>query len=131
MSVRYDITAEFLSRSNYRQIHAGDDYSHQFTVRRSGAALPLSGAKLWFTVKADESDLDSEAELQYTSDSIAEIEITDALNGQFTIHLRHADTDTMAGTWSYDIQALLGSGEVITLARGVIEFLPNLTRVYA
>lgn len=131
MSVRYDITAEYLKKANYRQIHAGDDYSHQFTVRRSGAALPLTGAKLWFTVKQDENDTDSEAKLQYNSDSIAEIEITDPPNGKFTVHLRHADTDDMSGTWGYDIQALLNTGEVITLCRGVIEFLPNLTRVYA
>ncbi len=131
MSVRYDITAEYLKRSNYRQIHAGDDYSHSFTVRRAGLPMNLTAAKLWITVKEDENDLDSEALLQYTSDSIAEIEITDPTNGQFVVHLRHADTDTLAGTKAYDIQVLLNSGEVITLARGVIEFLPNLTRTYA
>lgn len=130
MSVQYDITAAFLKRSNFRQIHAGDDYTHQFTVRRAGQPLPLTGAKLWFTVKQDENDTDSEAKLQYTSDTIAEIEITDGLNGQFKLNLRHADTDDMAGVWHYDIQALLSTGEVITLARGAIEFLPNLTRTY-
>lgn len=130
MSVRYDITAEYLKRANYRQIHAGDDYSHSFTVRRAGLPMDLSAAKLWFTIKEDENDLDSEALLQYTSDSIAEIEITDGANGQFVLQLRHADTDTMAGTKNYDIQVLLNTGEVITLARGVIEFLPNLTRTY-
>lgn len=130
MSVRYDITAEYLKRANYRQIHAGDDYAHSFTIRRAGTALKLTGAKLWFTIKEDENDLDSEALLQYTTDSLAEIEITDAESGQFVVRLRHADTHLMVGTHHYDIQVLLNTGEVVTLARGIIEFLPNLTRTY-
>lgn len=130
MSVRYDITAAYLKRANYRQIHAGDDYSHSFTVRRAGLPMDLTAAKLWFTIKEDDNDLDSEALLQYTSDSIAEIEVTDAANGQFVVRLRHADTDKMVGTKNYDMQVLLSTGEVVTLARGVIEFLPNLTRTY-
>ena len=127
MSVKYDITSEQLIRSSYRPIHAGDDYDHSFTILRAGSPLDLTSAKVWFTVKEDDNDSDSEAKLQYDSDA-ADIDITDAGNGQFTIHLSDTDTDDMQGTWSYDIKALLGSGQIIRIARGVIEFLANITQ---
>jgi hypothetical protein len=128
MSAQYDITADYLVRSGYRPIHAGDDYDHSFTVERAGTPLNLTSAKLWFTVKEDVADADSEAKLQYTSAVIAEIEITTPLSGAFVIHLQAADTEDLAGTWQYDIQAKLSTGRIITIARGVIEFLSNVTQ---
>ena len=131
MSVHYDITADYLKRSNYRVLHAGDDYNHTFTALRAGSPID-NMSKIWFTVKNNEHDLDSEAKLQYSTDDISEIEITDSPNGVFVVHLKHGDTDDMAGGhWVYDIQTLLTTGDVITLARGIIQFLANLTRVYS
>ena len=127
MSAQYDITSDFLIKSGYRPIHAGDDYDHSFTVERAGA--PLNNmAKIWFTVKEDFVDPDSEAKLQYSTDESSEIEITDPLNGAFVLHLQAADTEELAGTWQYDLQAKLTTGKIITLARGVIEFLPHVTQ---
>jgi hypothetical protein len=131
MSVLYDITANNLRKSQYREIHAGDDYDHSFLVRRAGVALDLNGAKLWFTVKRDKEDPDSEALLQYDSTDATEIEITDGPNGAFVLHLKAADTKELAGTWPYDIKCLLATGKTIRLARGVIEFLPEITQAAA
>jgi hypothetical protein len=131
MSARYDITEAFLVKSNYRPIHAGDDYDHSFTVERAGAALDLGGAKIWFTVKKDTNDADSEAKLQYVSTDVTEIEITDGPNGKFVIHLKDTDTHDMEGTWNYDIKSLLNTGKILRIARGVIQFLPNITQAYA
>jgi len=128
MSVKYDITSDYLIRANFRPIHAGDDYDHCFTVERAGAPLDLTSAKLWFTIKADANETDAEAMLQYTSESIAEIEITDILNGKFVIHIAAADTAEFEGTWSYDIKAKLSTDKILRIARGVIQFLPNITR---
>jgi hypothetical protein len=87
MSVQYDITAEYLIKSGYRPIHAGDDYDHSFTVNRSGSPLDLTSAKLWLTIKEDIEDEDSEAKLQYDSTNPAEIEISvTPTDGSFVIH---------------------------------------------
>lgn len=133
MSATYDITAKNLERAGYRAIHAGDDYDHQFTVTRAGTPLDLTGAKLWFTIKEDSSLPDDAAKLQYDSALPApgpNVEITNPADGEFTIHLRDTDTAGLEGLWPYDIKARLGAAgaPIIRLARGKIEFLPNLTR---
>lgn len=128
MSVKYDITSEYLTRSSFRPIHAGDDYDHKFTVQRAGSDLDLTSATLWFTIKDDFNDTDSEALLQYSSDTPANIEITAPTGGEFTIHLNDTDTATLQGTWNYDIKAKLGTGKMLRIAYGVIEFLPNITQ---
>jgi len=128
MSAQYDITAQYLIKSGFRPIHAGDDYDHYFTVERPpGTPLNLAGAKIWFTIKEDTVDTDAEAKLQYSSADTAEIEITDGPNGGFTIHLQAADTEGLAGSWQYDIQVKLSTGKVITIARGAIELLTHVT----
>jgi hypothetical protein len=128
MSVKYDITAAYLTRSTFRAIHAGDDYDHLFTVERAGSLLNLTSATLWFTVKDDLNDLDTEAKLQYDSTVPANIEITAPAGGEFIIHLNAADTAELQGTWNYDIKAKLASGKILRIAWGVIEFLPNTTQ---
>jgi hypothetical protein len=128
MSAQYDITADYLIKSGFRPIHAGDDYDHFFTVERPpGTALSLALAKIWFTIKEDAVDSDAEAKLQYTTDSADEIEITAPATGAFTIHLAAADTENLAGTWQYDVQVKLSTAKIITIARGFIEFLPHIT----
>lgn len=129
MSVKYDITADALEQAGFRAIHAGDDYDHDFTATRDGNALDLSGGKVWFTVKEDSKLADNQAKLQVDSDG-ADLTITDAGAGEFTVHLRDTATSGLEGLWPYDIKARLGAAgsPVIRLARGKIEFLPNLTR---
>lgn len=131
MSAQYDITADYLIKSNFRPIHAGDDYDHSFTVERAGAPLDLSGAKIWFTIKEEESDTDAEALLQYDSDTVSDIEITDAVNGKFIIHLQSADTLQLNGVWLYDIKTKLATGKILHIARGTIELLATITRAVA
>ena len=128
MSAKYDITVDFLTKSNFRPIHAGDDYDHDFIVFRAGSSLDITGSKLWFTVKERSTDTDSQAKLAYTSTDVTEMEITDPTGGKFTLHLKAADTTNLEGTWLYDIQVKLSTDKLITIARGVIEFLPNITR---
>jgi hypothetical protein len=133
MSVDFDITAESLVSQNYRRLHAGDDYNYRFHVTRNSLPLSLIGAgvKIWFTVKEASLKNDSEAKLQLTSASSTQIEITDAANGDFTVKFAAASTADLEGEWQYDLQvkALIdGSLKVMTVAKGLIEFLPNLTR---
>lgn len=133
MSVNYDIVSERLRANSYRPLHAGDDYDHKFTATRGGVALDLTGAKIWLTIKENSVELDSEAKLQLTSDSSDEIEITNAVNGEFTVKFRGTgskSTEDLEGEWLYDLQVKLGAPAetLITLVYGKIEFLINLTR---
>jgi hypothetical protein len=128
VSQRYDITTAYLEKNDFRPLHAGDDWSHPFTAQRpAGLALDLTNAKLWLTIKENSIQTDAEALLQITSNDATEIEIDTPAAGQFTVYFKSAQTLDLEGTHSYDIQAVLDSGEVVTLARGIIEFLPNIT----
>lgn len=127
MSVKHDITEESLIAAGYRALHAGDDYTYQFTVTRGGTALDLTSAKVWLTIKESSVEVDASAKLQYDS-STAAITITSPTNGQFTVTFTAADTADLEGEWLYDIKAKLADTTLIRLARGKIEFLANLTR---
>lgn len=123
----YDMSANALEYDGYRPIHAGDDYGHDFTAEITSGS-PYNISKVWFTIKHDSIDADADALLQYDSDTITDIEITDGPNGAFTLHIQAADTADLEGTWFYDIQILTSGGNIVTVARGNIEFLPNITR---
>jgi len=131
MSVEHNILAEELARQGFRVLHAGDDYDYTFTVTRGGAALDLSSAKMWLTVKGSRVESDSEAMLQLTeADGIT---ISNPSGGVFVVNFRGEgakSTADLAGKHPYDIQARLSGAapNLITLARGIIEFLPNITR---
>lgn len=132
MSVVYHITADNLRSLGYRVLHAGDDYDHQFTVERpAGSPLVLTGATIWLTVKNSSLQDDAQALLQLSSAQVSEIEITDGTNGIFQVKFRGTGSKSTAdleGLWKYDIQVKLASGTIITVARGDIEFLENITR---
>ncbi len=135
MSVVYDITAENLRGAGFRPIHAGDSYNHRFVITRASAAIDLTNALLWFTVKDDPIVPDSEAKLQLRENdpsTSSRIEVTDAVNGKFAVRFKGEgakNTEDLEGEWDYDCQAKLDTDdEVITLFSGKIEFLPNITR---
>ena len=136
MSAQHDITEENLRSQNYRPIHAGDDYDHTFVVDRPpGTDMDLTSALIWCTIKANTVETDAQALLQLRNTaaggSNAEIEITSASEGKFTIKFRGSganSTENIAGLHLYDIQVKLGSGTLITIAKGKIEFLENITR---
>jgi len=131
MSAIYHMTASELRRSNFRPIHAGDDYNHRFRVKRNDIILDLTGSTIWMTVKDSTTQTDSQAYLQLSSASSSEIEITGPTAGEFTVKFRGTGaktTENIEGLWDYDIQVKLSGGDILTIAAGKIEFLPNLTR---
>lgn len=132
MSQLLNITADFLETNQKRPLHAGDDYDMQFTAENlvpAGDAIDLTGAKVWFTIKADALDDDASALLSVnTVDDPTKITIDTPLDGIFTMHFKAADTAGLEGLFPYDIQIKLASGKLFTMARGNIEFLANLTR---
>jgi len=131
MSEVLNLTASYLRGEKYRPIHAGDDYRLQFTAQEKDIndnISPIPLAKVWFTIKRTEDDPDTAALLQLTSDSITEIELTDANAGQFTVIFTPENTGAIPGTWPFDIQIEDQSGDIITLARGEIELVGQTTR---
>lgn len=131
MSVKLDIIADRLSQDSFRTLHAGDSYDMDFTAQRAGVVLDLTGATVHFTIKEDSIKTDANALLQLSSADAAQIELTDAAQGAFRVKFVGTGAKTTAGIvgeFPYDIQAILASGTIITLARGVIEFLEQITR---
>ena len=95
MSQLLNITADFLETNQKRPLHAGDDYDMQFTAETlAGAAIPLTGAKVWFTIKSDPLDDDASALLAVnTADDPTKITIDTPLSGIFTMRFKAADTE--------------------------------------
>jgi len=134
MSIVYNITSDDLSAAGYRTLHAGDDYRHRFYLTSGEDEDPFDlspiGTKIWFTIKESsiKSDINSKLQLS-TSDNI-EI-ISPPTLGEFVVKFNSEDTQDLEGTWLYDMQVRGfkdGSFKILTVARGLIEFLPNLTR---
>ena len=131
MSTALDITSDYLRSLSFRPLHAGDDYHYKFTIEQGGEGIDLSDAKVWFTIKETSLKTDEEAKLQYTSEDSDEIEITEPLSGKIVVKFAGGDTEDLEGQWRYDLQikaTIEGIMKVVTVAWGMIEFLPNLTR---
>lgn len=134
MSVSYPITEESLKGAGKRVLHAGDSYTLSLTLKRAGVALNLTGATVWFTVKDTDRAEDANARLQLRSDDTSEIEITSPTTGQVEVKFvgtGDKSTASLKGRYLYDLQVLLSSGELLTMARGFIEFVPGITRASA
>jgi hypothetical protein len=105
-------------------------------VDAAGAALNLTGTKLWFTVKRWISDLDSRAVVQKTSDSPGQVTLADqtADPGKATIKVLPADTASLGAdttTLVWDVQILDSAGEMHTVADGSLTVKPDVTRAIA
>lgn len=126
MSFRKNITPEILDEAGFRPLFAGDDYTYKFTlVDSSAVAIDITGATIWFTIKADPVEKDSAAKLQLKTPT--EIVITDGANGKFSVVFLPADTLSLEGENVYDLKILIGT-KLYRIAYGTIEFLPNITR---
>jgi hypothetical protein len=123
-----DITRAALASLGFRPLFAGDSYDMQLALTSEGEPFDLTGAKIWFTVKAAYTDADSAAALQLVStDTTPGVEVVGVGTGQVLLHLWADDTDSMAGSWKYDIKVKRGSLH-IRAAVGIIELQPVVTR---
>lgn len=143
MSQYLEITKKYLEQNNFRVLHAGDDYDMRFAITREGASLDLTDASLWFTVKESSTEEDSEAKLfliggDATDASADEIDVIDDTGGVILVKFRgegaaQKATADLEGKWLCALKVKLGDTDStkITVARGLIEFLPNLSRTTA
>lgn len=135
MSIVYNITSDELSAAGYRSLHAGDDYRHRFFLTQGDDEDPFDlspvGTKIWFTIKESSIKSDTNAKLQLSTSDNIEI-VSPPTLGEFVVKLNSIDTKDLEGIWMYDMQVRGfrdGMFQILTVARGLIEFLPNLTRV--
>lgn len=119
----------------------GDTLSASIT----GLGSLAGRTKLWFTVKSDPSDTDSEALLQitetggltvvngaaYATTTNGSITVTDEATGALTLALAAAVTDDLPiGGYAYDYQQLNATG-VHTLTTGTFVVTADITRAIA
>lgn len=104
-------------------IFRGDDVT--FTVNvvdASSNAIDITGSTLFFTVKANETDLDANALI--TKDVTSH---TDPSNGETEVTLSNTDTEIRPGKYVYDFQVVTSGGSVTTYGRGAFIVKQDIT----
>lgn len=123
-----NITSATLAAASKRLLYAGDDYDYTFILTYGGSPINLTGSTVWFSVKGDKDDADTDALLRYISTDPTRLQITDAAAGTFVLHFKAADTLSLDGTWPYDVKFQDAAGDVTHAVEGDIEFLSPVTR---
>lgn len=91
-----------------------------------GVAIDISEWTIFFTMKEKESDTDDEAKI--TKD-IEPSEHSDPTNGKTKFTLEASETgDLESRNYYYDIQAKKKNGDIITVTKGRVQVLIDVTR---
>jgi len=104
-------------------VYRGDDktWNLNFTDA-NGDPIDLTGATVFFTIKVNKTDKDSDAIISKDQSSHV-----DAVNGQTTISLTDSDTDVRVGNYHYDIQLVDSLGIVTTIVVGAFKVKQEVT----
>lgn len=110
-------------------VRSGDKKTLTFTITdgADGTALDMTGKSLRFVLSkydASRNTFASPVVTKVSSDS-AQITVNDALTSKYDVFLVAADTASLSGLYYYELE-VVESGEVVTVARGVIEFEPTI-----
>lgn len=100
----------------------GDDTTMFFTFTENGAALNLTGYKVYFTVKKELDDTDSEAVIK--KDWTSHI---DPANGKTQIKLTKTETDVTPGQYVWDHQIKSSLGDIASSQYGECEVIQDVT----
>ena len=111
----------------------GDGATYDLTVRdQNKAILPLTAAKVWFTLKEKYADVDASASIQLDSSDSSKIEIYDAAAGKCYIKVKNAHTQNLTpGSYVYDVQVKRSNGDIRTVLWGTFAILDDVTRAVA
>jgi len=111
--------------TNLSPLFRGD--SREFSLTFSdddGKPIDITGWKVYFTLKDSEGDPDSEAILRK--------DVTDhhdAEAGNTRIHLDPSDTNgVQPGEYHFDFQIKKPNGDILTVAKGEMRILTDITR---
>ncbi len=110
---------------NLIPLYRGDSREYNITfTNSSGGAIDISEWKIYFTVKKNYSDSDSQA--------IIKEDVTvhdDPVNGKTKITLLPVDTDHLIpARYYYDIQIKRGEENITTILQGKIRIKADVTR---
>ncbi|MBA7546470.1 hypothetical protein ES705_38862 [subsurface metagenome] len=106
-------------------LYRGDsrEYTLSFT-KNDGTKIDISGWKIYFTLKKYAWKADADADLKK--------DITDhsnPLEGKTKITLTAGDTENLGmGVYSFDIQIKKADGTILTILKGKLEILLDITR---
>jgi len=104
----------------------GDTFTRTIQFKDgNGAAYDITLWTIWFTIKRDTADSDSDAIIQKKITAHS-----DPTNGTSTISLTAAETDVIdPGTYRYDIQVKKADGTIYSvIPTASITFTPDTTR---
>jgi hypothetical protein len=108
----------------------GDNKNQKFIVLIGGVPMDISTAALKFTVKKKDTDTTALFQRKNTNagGGPSEIEMTDPVNGKFTVKVLPSNTSTLEGNvkYWYDIEMTLG-GSVRTLIKNRILVNTDIT----
>lgn len=106
---------------------AGNTYSINLTVTDDvGAAVDISGAAFWLTLKYSPAQSDDQAELQYQVTAPAD---ANSVAGRMSIKVPAATTASVdPGSYYADVQMKDTSDEVFTVAGGQIQAMSRVTQ---
>lgn len=111
--------------ANLSPLYRGDsrEYSLSFTDSQ-GVKIDITGWKVYFTLKKNEVDGDSNASVKK---DVTEHEAP--TEGKTKIVLASADTDNLEpGEYHYDIQVKTANGSIMTVAKGRMAIKVDITR---
>lgn len=112
-----------MATTKLNNFYRGDTRDYALTFTSNSVAYNITGATVWFTLKKDRNDADSEAVLQKSISSHS-----DPTNGKTTLSLTSTDTAIEAGRYFYDFQIKTASGSIITFLSGTVDVLEDVTR---
>jgi hypothetical protein len=110
------------------ELYRGDNRTFKVTCKDGeGAVVNITGATIKFSVK--EKIGDTTCKIEKSSAVATEINITDAVNGEYEIYLLPADTQNLdIGSYEYDSELTTTTGKVYTTVRGEFNVLADVTR---
>jgi len=110
--------------NNNIEFYRGDDISfNQEFTDENDSPLDITGWTIFFTVKKNESDSDSKAVLSKEFSDFSA-----PLTGIASIYVSSSETDSLEGTYYYDFQVKRDDGVILTISKGNITFLRDITR---
>lgn len=102
------------------KINRGTTFAINYQHQHDGEDEPLTGATVFFTMKSDEYDSDSDDSDAAVKKTITDH--TDAAAGQTTIEIEPADTANLEpGKYFYDIRVKEADGRIFKVDEGTVK----------